>query len=177
MRNKSLLIFTVVLAAALAPGCISRAIKEGASVAIGAKGVLAEVQQPASLGAYTRFELGEFTDGMGGQIPKDLWTHLPQKFAQQLAEEKLTGLSGGKTLVLRGTILHYEGEGLTGLIFGDFEEVIARVEMVDQASGAVLGTANCIGRTTTTARKGVENKADGLAKALASWIAKNSPPR
>ena len=89
----------------------------------------------------------------------------------------LVAVSGQQLSVLRGTIVHYEGEGLAGLLWGDFEEVIVRAEMVDQASGAVLGTANCIGRTTTTARKGVENKANGLAKSLASWIAKNSPPR
>lgn len=177
MRTKSLFIVTIVLAAALTPGCISRAIKESASVATGAKGVLAEVQRPGSLAAYTSFELGKFTDGMGGQIPRDLWTYLPGKFVQQLAAEDLTGLSGGKTLVLRGTIFHYEGEGLTGLLWGDFEEVLARVEMVDKASGTVLGTANCIGRTTTTARKGVENKADGLAKALVDWIDNHYPQR
>ena len=174
MRRKSLLILTLVLVAAVSPGCISRAIKESASVAIGAKGVLAEVQPPPTLVGYSGFELGEFTDGMGGQVPKDLWTYLPDKFAAHLADKNLAGRSGGKTLQLRGTILHYEGEGISGLIFGDFEEVIARVEMVDKASGAVIGTANCIGRTTTTARKGVANKADGLAKALVSWIDKRA---
>jgi hypothetical protein len=177
MKSRILLALTVVLAAALTSGCISRAIKESASVATGAKGVLAEVQAPGSLAPYTTFELGTFTDGMGGQIPRDLWTHLPGKFAAHLADKNLAGLTGGKALVLRGTIVHYEGEGLAGLLWGDFEEVIARVEMVDKKTNAVIGVANCIGRSTTTARKGVENKADGLAKSLVSWIEKHYPRR
>ena len=168
---------TVVSAAAVVPGCLSRAIKETASVATGAKGVVAEVQAPGSLAPYTTFELGQFSDGMGGQIPKDLWTYLPGKFAEHLADRKLAGLTGGKALVLRGTIVHYEGEGLAGLLWGNFEEVIARVEMVDKRTKAVMGVANCIGRSTTTARKGVENKADGLAKSLVSWIEKHHPRR
>ncbi len=173
MRNRSLLVLLVVLAAAAVPGCLGRVVKESVAGGMGAEGVLAEIKRPGSLGAYTSFELGEYTHEMGGQIPRQIWTYLPGKFGVHLQDKGLAGLTGGKALVLRGAILHYEGEGIKGLLFGDFEEVIARVEMVDKASGAVLGTANCIGRTKTTSRKGVENKADGLAKALVKWIESN----
>lgn len=161
-----------MLVAMVAPGCISRIAKEGLSVGTGAKGVVSEVLPPGSLAGYTRFELGTFQDGMGGLAPKSLWTYLPGKFTKHAADENLPN-TPGKVCVIRGTIVHYEGEGVGGLLFGHFEEVIARTELIDQATGQVLGQANCIGRSTTTARKGVENKADGLAKAIVDWIKKH----
>lgn len=174
MKRTLLLTVTVILASSLLGGCISRAIKEGASVATGAKGVFADVQAPGSLAAYTRFELGRFQDGMNGRIPKELWTHLPERFEEHMASSGLPN-KAGKVAVVRGIVYHYEGEGLGGLIFGDFEEVITRAELVDKATGKVIGTANCIGRTTTTARKGVRNKADGLAKAIIRWLKEHYP--
>jgi prophage DNA circulation protein len=60
-------------------------------------------------------------------------------------------------------------------VFGPFEEVVARVELVDKASGTVLGVANCIGRSNTSVNKGVNKKAEGLSKAIAIWIGRSYP--
>ena len=181
MKRFLICLLAVALVTPLLPGCMSRAIKEGVGVVRGAKGMYAPVA-PAStpaeakiLGEYKRFELGAITDDFGGQVPSQLLQQLPANFAEQITEARLPNDPSGKTLSIRGRILHYEAQGMLGLAFGDFEEVIARIDFVDKASGRVVGTANCIGRTTESVNRGVASKADGLAKAIVSWIADRYP--
>lgn len=167
----------VTLFAAFAASCAgcSRLFGEGAALVTGAKGVYAphheiESADPTPLSEYGKYELGEVKDGFAGQVPDELFTHLPGKFREQLGEKKLTGRTG-KTLRIRGEIFYYESASLFGHAFGPFEQAVARFELVDKASGEVLGSAYCVGRSDKTAAQGVEHKADGLAKAIASWIA------
>ena len=175
--KRTVTVFLLVVLAMTA-GC-SQAIKEGVGVARGAKGIYMPISPLAvsPLGQYTRFELGKFEDGIGGKVPRELLAYLPEKFKEQLAENELPNNPGGKTLLARGTILHYEDENIIGMLIGPLEEVVARVELVDKDSGKVLGVANCIGRTTTRVNKGVEKKADGLAKAIVGWIASYYPKK
>ena len=156
-------------------GCTTLA-KEGIGVARGAKGVYAPIQPVAAatgtrpLGQYKRFELGEFTDDFGGKVPSDLMSHARSAFPEELANKKLPNEPSGKTLLIRGKFLHYEDSGTLGMVTGPLEEVVARVELVDKDSGQVLGTGNCIGRTTNRVNMGVAKKGQGLAKAIVSWI-------
>jgi hypothetical protein len=161
------------------PGCLGRAISEGVGTVEGAKGNYTQVA-PLSyaggtkpLAAYTRFELGYIKDNFGGRVPTDLLAMLPFKFQAELARLRLPDEPGGRTLLVRGAIWHYEETGLFGNVFGPLEETIARIELVDKATGKVLGTANCIGRTRETVNLGVEKKAEGLALAIAKYIADN----
>ena len=108
-------------------------------------------------------------------VPPDLWADLRTAFAEELAEKGLPNDSSGKTLLIRGRIVHYEGDGILGLALSPLEEVVARIELVDKDSGNVLGVANCIGRTTASVNTGVEKKAQGLAKAIVSWLDKRYP--
>ena len=159
------------------PGCLGRAISEGVGTVSGAKGGYSQVVPLAyssgggALSAYSRFELGAIRDDFGGKVPPELLTMLPGKFQEELARLRLPDEPGGKVLLIRGAILHYEESGLFGNVFGPLEEVIARIELVDKASGKVLGAANCIGRTRETVNLGVERKAEGLALAIAKYIA------
>ena len=146
----------------------------GASGSMVARDPVSEDPAARPLGEYTQFELGPFTDDFG-KTPASLFTHLETKFAEQLADSRLANRSGGKTLVARGTVIHYESEDLIGMAISPVEEVVARVELVDGASGQVLGTANCVGRGTTRTTLGVEQKAAGLSKAILSWIEKRYP--
>jgi hypothetical protein len=171
----------LLLVVALAvPGC-SRAIKEGVGLARGARGVYVPLEPLSAdpnarpLGEYEYFELGSFTDGFGGKTPPELFAMLPEKFREEIVSKKLPDNPAGPTLVMRGEILHYESENLVGVVIGPLEEVIARVELVDKASGRVLATGNCVGRTKEAVNQGVEKKAEGLAKALASWIEQRYP--
>ena len=91
-----------------------------------------------------------------------------------MASKKLPNDPSGKTLVIRGRILHYEDSGILGHIT-PLEQVIARIELVDKATGQVIGVANCIGRSTTSLNAGVAKKGEGLAKAIVSWLDKRYP--
>lgn len=155
------------------PGCLGRAISEGLGTVGGAKGGYSQVAPLpyTGLSVYTRFELGAIRDDFGGKVPPDLLAMLPMKLQAELSKLGLPDQPGGKTLLIRGAFLHYEEAGLFGNVFGPLEEVIARIELVDKATGKVLGTANCIGRTRETVNLGVEKKADGLALAIAKYIA------
>jgi hypothetical protein len=176
-----------MIALSLLAGCLvaaggcSRAIKEGVGVARGAKGLYAPIDPVAPtdtarpLGEYQRFELGDFRDDFAGKTPTELFRLLPSEFEKQVAEKELPNVPGGRTLVARGRVLHYEDASLLGNAISPLEEVVARVELVDADSGRVLGVANCIGRTKETVNSGVQKKAEGLAKAIASWIADRYP--
>ncbi|MCK4603048.1 MAG: hypothetical protein KAU28_11315 [Phycisphaerae bacterium] len=175
MKRTAVIVIVAITAILAVQGC-TRAIKETVGMARGAKGLYTPIQpvdpvkEARPLGEYTRFELGEITDDFGGKVPADLFRLLPMEFEEALAEKKLPNEPGGKTLLIRGTILHYEDACMVGTVLGPLEEVIARLELVDKDSGKVIGKGNCIGRTTETVNQGVDKKAEGLAKAIANWI-------
>lgn len=167
-RTRTLLLLSA-LAAITAPGCLSTVIREGAGKVRGAKGIVAPVQPLASVNEYTRFELGAIQDDTGGKVPPAFLHALPRDWQENLADSRLPNVEG-KTAVLRGRIVHYEDSGTLLAALSPLEEVICRTELVDKASGQVLGVANCVGRTTENVNRGPSKKADGLAKAFVSWI-------
>ena len=161
---------------AAAGGC-GIAIQEGAGKALGPAGAVVPIQPPTlsiaqPLREYSRFEVGEFANEIGLQLPADLLPQFRADLPAMLAKYKVAGGPGGKTLLIRGRVLHYEGSGAVGVVTSPVEEVVVRTELVDKASGRVLATANCVGRSTTRLNRGVDKKAAGLAKAVAKWIAK-----
>lgn len=171
---------TLTLALTLCSGCMSRAVKEGIGAARGAKGFAAPMaggtnDTPGSLmGKYTSVRLEPFSAVNETQTPLNLNSLLQQKFPEVIAEKGLIRMNaGGPTILVRGEYLYYEKAGVAGQLFGPFEEVIARVALVDADTQTVLVRANCVGRTTTSVNKGVEHKAQGLAKAIASLLEKH----
>ena len=181
MKRRTILIILLSGFMTLTGGCISRLAKEGFGAATGGKGSFT-VLQPISadmnarpLGVYDRFELGSITDNMNGLAPTGLFSALPGEFAVALAGEKIPNALRGKTLLIRGKVLHYEDASMTGHAFGPLEEVVARIELVDKNTGRVIGVANCVGRTQESVNTGVSKKAEGLAKAIAKWIDKYYP--
>jgi hypothetical protein len=156
-------------------GC-STGAKEAIGFVRGAKGIYAPVQPvaPATtdtpLAQYRNFELGTFTDSFGGKVPPGLDSALRTAFQRMIDESDLPDDPSGPTLVITGEYLHYESADTLGVAIGPLEEVVARCRMVDQSSGRVLGTANCVGRTTNRVNIGVQKKAEGLAKSIISWI-------
>jgi hypothetical protein len=179
MRNATAWLVSLVLCGSWLCGC-TRAIKEGLGGIRGAKGIyaadrpLAATKEQRPLGAYGRYELARLEDDFGGKVPPELFSYLPEKFQHYLAEAKLASRSG-KTLLIRGRVLYYEDASTLAHALGPFEEAIAKIELVDAESNQVLGTAYCIGRTKESVNQGVEKKADGLAKAIVSWIADRTP--
>ncbi len=182
MRRNAVVLIIMLSSLLMMNGCLSRGIKEGVGAVRGAKGayfpvvLLTPNRAARPLGDYTHFELGEFTNTIGTNAPRGLWRHLPTQFNLQLIDYKLPN-TPGKTLVLRGKILHYEAAAMTGHIFGPLEEVVARAEMVDKDSGRVLAEAIIVGRTKETVNEGADKKAAGLAKGLVAWIDSRYPER
>ncbi len=176
IRRTLACLLLVVAVLALGSGCVSRLAKEGLGVATGAKGIYTPIQAVSAnkgvrpLGLYQRFELGEITDDFGGKVPGSLLMHCRGEFENELIAKRLPNVPGGKTLLIRGRIIHYEDAGMLGHALSPLEEVIARIELVDKDSGKVIGVANCIGRTTTSLNAGVAKKGEGLAKAIVSWL-------
>ena len=174
-------IASLVLLCAISLSCVGcfTAAKEGIGAVKGPKGVYAQVQTvapsptSAALVGYGRFELQPFADEFAGQTPQLLLDYLSIQFRRHLVQRGLEQ-TAGKTLQVRGAVIYYEGiGGKADLVLGEVEEAVARVELVDAQTGAVLGRAICIGRSTDRVNVGVEKKADGLAKAIVQWIADN----
>lgn len=172
-------VLLLIVLATMTTGCMSRAIKEGFSVATGPKGFYAEdpsmgPEEAKPLAKYNSFKIGEFNSSFRN-TPPELLRLVPTELRKKLTEEGLPLGPGGATCVINGTVIYYEKAGLSGQLFGPFEEAVFEVQLVDQASGQVIGQAICVGRSTTTARQGVENKAIGVAKGIAKWIEDRYP--
>ncbi|KPK81456.1 MAG: hypothetical protein AMJ81_10600 [Phycisphaerae bacterium SM23_33] len=180
MKTRTVLVVVIVGLALSAGGC-TRGIKEAAGLFTGAKGSLTVLEpisadsQARPLGAYQRFELAEFADDMNGKAPKDLFRLLPGAFDVALAGKKIPSAASGKTLLIRGKVLHYEDSSAVGMALGPLEFAVARAEFVDKDSGRVLGAANCVGVTSESVNVGVAKKAEGLAKAIVKWIDSRYP--
>jgi hypothetical protein len=176
MRKVAAAVVLLAGTALVTPGCTGTILRESAGVALGAKGTFLPIRpmtteaEARPLGQYRRFELGTMADDIGGKVPAELLQYLPAAFEKELANKKLPNEPGGKALVLRGRIIHYEDASTLGFMLGPLEEVVVRTEMVDQDSGNVLAVANCVGRTKERVNAGVKKKAEGLAKALVAWL-------
>lgn len=179
--RKQLVTVTILVAAVLSCGGCGRFFGEGLEAVRGAKGNYIALQPPgwdrlqAPLSEYSDFKLGAIEDSFGGLVPPELFQVLEGKFERELVEAKLPTKPGGKTLLIRGKIYHYEKSGLFGNVFGPHEEVVARMELVDKKTGKVIAIANCIGRTNKSVNLGVDKKADGLVKAIVKWLASGYP--
>ncbi len=181
MKTTAIRLLSVLAAVMPATGCVGTAIREAGGAVFGASGTymqlhpLAADRKTKTLGAYTRFELGAVTDGIGGKMPGGLVSYLSGEFSAEVRDARLPDNDTGKTLIVRGTIIYYESSSTVGFALGPLEEAICRTELVDKSTGQVLGVANCVGRTKAASNSGVKSKASGLAKAFVKWIESGFP--
>lgn len=180
MRTRNLYLALLLTGAVGFGGCVSRAIKEGVGVATGAKGSFSESPAMGPAGAkllsgYRSFQVGRIEDGFKGRTPKQLMELLPMEIRNHLLKEKLPIRGGGRALEIHVNILYYEAAGSMGQVFGPLEEVVAEVQLVDKSTRKVVGNAICVGRSDATATQGVDQKAQGLAKGIVSWIRSRYP--
>mgnify|MGYP000960776214 CR=1 FL=1 len=127
------------------------------------------------LKAYDNIEVETFSNECP-LTPESLLDQLQPRMVKELRENRQPVNSGGaKTLVVRGKIIYYESADLASQIWGPLEEVIAIVELVDKASGSIIGRSYCVGRSTATTSQSVKAKADGLSEAVAKWIDRYRP--
>jgi hypothetical protein len=163
-------------------GC-STLFKEGIKAGLGGRGAVASLQSPSSASAmpplaeYKNFELGQLEDDFGGMVPSEFYDEIPGHFQREVLDANLPTDPTGKTAVIRGTIIHYEGKDLVGSIVSPLDQVIVRAEMVDQQTGEILGRANLVGRTTSRTRRGPSIVAEGYARACVQWFSENYFPQ
>ena len=168
-----------------AGGCIGRAAKEALLSPKGFSVPVPTKPAAAQRNSYSKVQMENFTNTGITTMPADM-----NRLLQTSLDEKITALQPDKpildpvakrVLLVRGRYVYYEeAGGILDQAFGPFEEIIALVELVDQASGKVAAKGYCIGRTGTTRLQGAKRKAEGLAKAIIDLIRKSCktpPPR
>ena len=157
-------------------GCLGRIVKEdweGVQQGKGRFDLL--TPDPGSLGEYTQFEIGTFTDDTNGGAPTAFFTDLPEAFQLIATAEEIPNNPSGKKLVIDGVVIYYETAAITGQVFGPFEEVVTRVEYKDASTGTVIARGTAVGRSGATTSQGPRTKAGGLSKALVNFIKDHYP--
>lgn len=180
-KTRTLIVALTAFAALGSQGCVGRAIGEGAEKTLGPKGAYWEIKPVASsketkaLSSYKNFELGAFKNEAGKNAPSEFLSRFPGELSKRLQKSRLPKDKSGKTLVFNVTIMHYETADASDNVFGPLEQVMARVELVDKASGDVLANGTAIGRTGKSVGLGTEWKAWGLSRALIKWASDYYP--
>ena len=153
-------------------GCWSRAYKEAKGGVLGADSGVAPLTSlsPTTFNAYGTYELGSLENDAGTLVPLEFPSLFRSQLRKRLADKGLAA-GPGQPATIDVTILHYDTAKLIGQAFGPFEEVVARVTIVDRSTGRVLARANCIGRSESTTSQGPEPKAAALAEAIVDLIA------
>jgi hypothetical protein len=119
-----------------------------------------------ALGAYSGIAIGPFTDATGGRVPPMAGAFLTTELRDRLEDKKLPSRPVGRTMVIRGVFTGYAGA------------LVARVELVDAATGGVLGVARCVGSSgEPDPGKAVRKRAHGVAKAIVDWVRSRYPER
>ncbi len=163
-----------LLIVACSVGCLGRMVREGYHGAKGASGRARPIQSvTVNLADYDGFVVEPFSDGMEGQGNMAFLSVVQHKVGEQITKKTYLSPGGTKTLQISGTLIQYDPGTTTEKIAGPMEEAICLVKLIDRASGKVLGTANCTGRAKSSVRKGPEELAEGMGKAIAGWIVEN----
>jgi hypothetical protein len=175
---KRSLILAAVLAGALSmgQGCVGRLVSEGVEKGLGPTGIALPIgpRWPQGdsqyLAMYRNFEVGPLRCEFG-DTPAAFTEYFPGKLRDQMFSKGLPMGQRGKTLLIDVDILAYQSASSYHKALGPVEEVVARVTLKDKASGRVIGTAICIGRTYQSVGLGPKWKAWGLARAIVDkWI-------
>jgi hypothetical protein len=181
MKSTVALSLLLVTAMITAQGCTGRIISEGMEKTLGATGIALPVEPKLPgdqnfLASYRNFELAtirnEFPD-----TPPAFVSEFEQKFQDQLARKNLPQERTGKTLLVNVTVLAYQAASSYHKAIGPTEEVVARVELIDKASGNVIGRAMCIGRTYQSVGLGPNWKAKGLSRAIVNGMIDPNYPK
>jgi len=126
------------------------------------------------LADYDSFIVEPFSDGMGGSGNRSFLAEVQQKVANRIIEKTYLTSEGKTVLRISGELIQYDEGSTTDKFVSPMQEAVCRVKLYDNSSGKVLGTANCTSRAKSSFRKGPEELAEGLGKAIADdWIVKH----
>ena len=176
-RNAALL----TLIAGIGPLCgCSTILKQTYHTAVGAQGKFYELEKvdPAVLETYRAVKVEPFTNALAAHIPPEVVGTINANMPRVIAEEGLF-YPDGKLLRVTGSIIHYTGKsGLTGAVgstIGGSQDSVCRVQLLDDASGKLIGEAICWGSVKSALRRGAEEQGIGVGKAVAKWVSRRLP--
>lgn len=188
MKLARYFLLTLTACLFLQTGCTT-ALKEGASAAFGPKGAYLQSETPdlggkgtPSLRKYNSFSVGRVTvdpkfTGFGGVMPSLVVNNLEPEIIHELRKKDIPTGKSANGVTINVNLFYYEGAGAKGIIFGNVEEVLAAVTLVDNRTGQIIGRAICVGRSTSRVNLGTEKKVEGLAHGIVRWIESHYPKK
>jgi len=177
MRRALLVAAMAMMAALVAPGCVSTAAKQALYGVTGASPRYYEVKSlggPTSLDRFKAAGVEAFdTSPMLGAVPGSFVTQVQAAVVGKLAETRMfssvgKAAPGADGLLIRGKFVDYDpgGSALRAVGFGVDPFLTAQIEVVDAASNQVIGVAMVTGTVKSAVRTGPQELADGVAKAV-----------
>ena len=155
-------------------GCVGRAIREGVYGSTGAVGRARSIESvKVNLADYDAVKVENFLDDTQGLGNAAFLAALPGKVTEQIVTKTYLERQGGKVLRVSGRLINYDTGTTTDKIASPMEQALCRVELIDAASGDVLGIASCDAKAKSSIRKGPEELAEGMGKIIADWIIEN----
>lgn len=175
VRNKITAGLGLVWALTIGSGCQQIFVGGAVSEIRGGSGHLVVIRRPsaADLLEYRNIRVERVVNEMGQALPAYATAEIRQAYVKAVTRKGLFTLTSGNppaTLVLQVSVIHYQSSGSISKLLGGFNQLICRVRLVDGATGRTLGEANCMGLSKALARSGIEELADGSAKALRRWL-------
>ncbi|MBN1763942.1 MAG: hypothetical protein JW860_01690 [Sedimentisphaerales bacterium] len=88
----------------------------------------------------------------------------------------------GRNLLIKGQVVHYDQSGYDtkGLIqkaISPLDEVVCRVQILDETTGEMITEANCVAQAKSSVRTGPKELAQGIGKAINKWISPKLPAK
>ena len=146
--------------------------RRGLAEVAGAKGELQVLGplSPDKVAEAGGVEVGRVDNDAGPNCPPNFVSELKLALVEELAEnaEKVV-YGGGATLQVNARVVYYRSGGGVKKLLGSTSLALARVEVIDSVSGAVIGRANVAG-STKAIRSGPADLAKAIAKEVAEWL-------
>ncbi|MFQ6049296.1 MAG: hypothetical protein ACE5K7_08030 [Phycisphaerae bacterium] len=165
---------TLVVAAGCSP--ISLA-KRGLEEVRGASGELVVLQElsASAMADASRITVGPMVNDAGPDCPEPFRLELQDALRQAVARASTKMAKGsGPALRLEGKIVYFRHAGARKLL-GGMAMALARIRVVDAASGQIVGRANAVA-SSKAVRAGREQLARAIAKEVAAWLARRARP-
>ena len=164
MKNKYLLLF-VCLLIVFTSGC-GLAVKQIASTARGGYSDLLVIKPVENLQGFSSIEFKSFSSDINDKISSELLNDINNKVATELSKNGFNK-SGGKTLILTGSVIHINSSLLS-------KNILVKVELIDKTTSQSLGMANISGQAEGACS--LKAAASGIASGIINLLNKYQIP-
>ncbi len=164
MKNKCLLLF-ICLLIVFTSGC-GLAAKQVVCTARGGYSDLLVIKPVENLQGFFSIEFKSFSSDINDKISSELLNDINNKVATELSKNGFNK-SGGKTLILTGSVIHINSSFLS-------KNILVKVELIDKTTSQSLGMANISGQAEGACN--LEAAASGIASGIISLLNKYQIP-